>query len=120
MTEPDIDTSKPRTIRIRRSEGIESQFMECSRTACRVTCHQMVKQPVHYSEGNPDPIHRRCYMLKSFTCLVVLFNLIQPSSASSEIVFSVVNNTFSDKQHNILRDLLEGSIMLQHDEKLND
>ena len=69
------------------------------------------------ARGNPDPMYKRCHILKSFGRLVALFNLIQPSSASSERVFSAVDNTFSDKQHCILRDLLEGSIMLQINEK---
>ena len=39
--------------------------------------------------------------------------LVQPSSASAERVFSLLNNSFNDKQFNTLEDYVETSIMLQ-------
>ena len=39
--------------------------------------------------------------------------LLQPSSAASERVFSLLNNSFNDRQHNSLEDYIETSIMLQ-------
>ena len=53
----------------------------------------MVEQFMGVAKGNTDPMYKRCNTLKSFGCLVALFNLIQPSSGSSERVFSVVDNT---------------------------
>jgi len=39
--------------------------------------------------------------------------LIQPSSAASERVFSLLNNTFNEQQQSCLEDYVEVSIMLQ-------
>ena len=39
--------------------------------------------------------------------------LMQPSSASAERVFSLLNNSFNDQQDNSLEDYIECSIMLQ-------
>ncbi len=40
--------------------------------------------------------------------------LVQPSSAASERVFSILNNTFGPKQNNTLEDYIESCIMLQY------
>ena len=50
----------------------------------------------------------------SLTCLTAQPNLIQPSSAVAERVFSILNNTFTDRQDNTLQDYLESSVMLQY------
>ena len=38
--------------------------------------------------------------------------LIQPSSAAAERVFSLLNNFFSNRQHNSLEDYVEASLLL--------
>lgn len=43
--------------------------------------------------------------------------LIQPSSAAAERVFSLLNNSFNDKQHSCLEDYIESSIMLQYNSR---
>ena len=40
--------------------------------------------------------------------------LLQPSSAASERVFSILNNTFNNQQQRCLQDLIETSLMLQY------
>ena len=42
--------------------------------------------------------------------------VVQPSSAAVERVFSMLNNTFKDQQHNSLQDYLEASIMLRYND----
>ena len=44
--------------------------------------------------------------------------LVQPSSASAEQVFSLLNNSFSSQQQSSLQDYVETSIMLQYNETL--
>ena len=39
--------------------------------------------------------------------------LVQPSSAASK-VFSILNNSFNNKQQQSLHDLIEASVMLQY------
>lgn len=47
--------------------------------------------------------------------------ILQPSSASVERVFSLLQSTFSDRQTRTLEDYVQTSIMLQfHDRKLTD
>ena len=43
--------------------------------------------------------------------------LIQPSSAASERVFSLLNNSFGDQQENALQDYVESSLMLQYNKR---
>ena len=43
--------------------------------------------------------------------------LVQPSSAASERVFSLLNASFQDQQENTLQDVLETSIMLQYNNR---
>ena len=43
--------------------------------------------------------------------------LVQPSSAASERVFSLLNNTFGKKQNNSLEDYVESCIMLQYNNR---
>ncbi len=40
--------------------------------------------------------------------------LVQPSSAASERVFSLLNNSFGDRQQSSLQDYIEASLMLQY------
>lgn len=40
--------------------------------------------------------------------------LLQPSSAASERVFSLLQNSFSDRQESALEDYIETSLMLQY------
>ena len=40
--------------------------------------------------------------------------LVQPSSAAAEQVFSLLNNSFGDKQHHALEDYIEASVQLQY------
>ena len=40
--------------------------------------------------------------------------LIQPSSAASERVFSLLNNSFDRQQYSALQDYIEASLMLQY------
>ena len=51
----------------------------------------------------------------SSACKQVL--LIQPSSASAERVFSLLANSFNDRQNSALEDYIETSIMLQYNSK---
>ena len=43
--------------------------------------------------------------------------LVQPSSAASERVFSLLNSTFGDQHDNTLQDYLEASLMLQYNKR---
>ena len=43
--------------------------------------------------------------------------LVQPSSAASERVFSLLNNTFGKKQNNSLENYVESCIMLQYNNR---
>ncbi len=45
------------------------------------------------------------------------FFLIQPSSATAERVFSILNRSFSDFQNNSLEDYVEASVMLQYNDR---
>ena len=40
--------------------------------------------------------------------------LVQPSSAASERVFSLLNNSFGERQYSSLQDYIEASLMLQY------
>ena len=48
----------------------------------------------------------------SSTCKSVL--LLQPSSAAAERVFSILTNSFTDRQEHSLKDYIETSVMLQY------
>ena len=48
----------------------------------------------------------------SNTCKSVL--LVQPSSAAAERVFSILSNSFTDRQEHSLKDYIETSVMLQY------
>ena len=48
----------------------------------------------------------------SSTCKSVL--LLQPSSAAAERVFSILSNSFTDRQEHSLKDYIETSVMLQY------
>ena len=52
--------------------------------------------------------------LPHWASLVKKLLLIQPSSASAERVFSLLNNAFSDQQDNALEDYLEASVMIRY------
>ena len=43
--------------------------------------------------------------------------LVQPSSAASERVFSLLNSSFKDQQDSSLRDYVETSLMLQYNKR---
>ena len=43
--------------------------------------------------------------------------LVQPSSAASERVFSLLKNSFGDQQDNALQDYVEASLMLQYNKR---
>ena len=43
--------------------------------------------------------------------------VVQPSSAASERVFSLLNNAFSQQQHSALQDYIEASIMMQYNRR---
>ena len=43
--------------------------------------------------------------------------LVQPSSAASERVFSLLNNSFGTKQNSCLEDYVEASITLQYNRR---
>ena len=40
--------------------------------------------------------------------------LVQPSSAAAERIFSILSNSFTDRQEHALRDYIETSVMLQY------
>ena len=40
--------------------------------------------------------------------------LVQPSSGASERVFSLLKNSFGDRQNSALQDYIEASLMLQY------
>jgi len=42
---------------------------------------------------------------------------VQPSSASSERVFSLFNNSFGPQQNSALQDYIETSLMLQYNKR---
>ena len=48
----------------------------------------------------------------SSTCKSVL--LVQPSLAAAERVFSILSNSFTDRQEHSLKDYIETSVMLQY------
>ena len=52
--------------------------------------------------------------LPHWASLVMKLLLIQPSSASAERVFSLLNNAFNDQQDNALEDYLEASVMIRY------
>ena len=43
--------------------------------------------------------------------------LVQPSSAASERVFSLLQNSFGERQHSSLQDYIEASLMLQYNKR---
>ena len=43
--------------------------------------------------------------------------MVQPSSAAVEQVFSILNRSFGDQQHNSLEDYVESSVMLQFNKR---
>ena len=43
--------------------------------------------------------------------------LVQPSSAASERVFSLLRNSFGERQHSSLQDYIEASLMLQYNKR---
>ena len=43
--------------------------------------------------------------------------LVQPSSAASEHVFSLLSNSFRERQHSSLQDYIEASLMLQYNNR---
>ena len=51
----------------------------------------------------------------SSTCKSVL--LVQPSSAADERVFSILSNSFTDRQEHSLKDYIETSVMLQYNSR---
>ena len=57
-------------------------------------------------------IHEKDLPKWSSVCKQVL--LIQPSSAAAERVFSLLTNSFNDRQNRSLEDYIEASIMLQY------
>ena len=42
--------------------------------------------------------------------------VVQPSSAAAERVFSILSNSFTDKQEHSLEDYVEASVMLQYNQ----
>ena len=52
--------------------------------------------------------------LPHWASLVKKLLLIQPSPASAERVFSLLNNAFNDQQDNALEDYLEASVMIRY------
>ena len=56
---------------------------------------------------------RRCVLLPKFGTLLVMMCLLQPSSAASERVFSLLNSMFGKDRLHCLRDLVEGSLFLR-------
>jgi len=40
--------------------------------------------------------------------------LIQPSSAAAELAFSILSNSFTNRQEHSLKDYIETSVMLQY------
>ena len=61
----------------------------------------------------PNPANRRCRVMCVMGGVVAKLNIVQPSSGSAERVFSTLVQTFDDTQCNSLRDVVEGSLMLQ-------
>lgn len=61
----------------------------------------------------PNQKNRRCRVLCGMGKVVAKLNIIQPSSGSAERVFSSLDRTFNETQCNSLRDVVEGSLMLQ-------
>ena len=43
--------------------------------------------------------------------------LVQPSSAASERIFSLLRNSFGERQHSALQDYIEASLMLQYNNR---
>ena len=62
---------------------------------------------------NPSQANRRCRVLCGMGKIVAKLNIIQPSSGCVERVFSCLDQTFDETQCNVLRDVVEGSLMLQ-------
>lgn len=57
---------------------------------------------------------RRASSLPNWASAAIKVLVIQPSSAASERIFSLLNNSFSDQQERSLQDYIETSLMLQY------
>ena len=55
--------------------------------------------------------------LPSWAAAAAKVLLVQPSSAASERVFSLLKQSFGDQQYNSLQDYIEASLMLQHNRR---
>ena len=54
-----------------------------------------------------------CYWAAAFQKIL----LMQPSSAASERVFSLLDNSFKDNQASAMEDYIEASLMLQYNKR---
>ena len=55
--------------------------------------------------------------LPHWSALARKVRLVQPSSAAAERVFSILSNSFGDRQLNALEDYIEISVMLQYNKQ---
>ena len=53
-------------------------------------------------------------MLPNWSSICKSVLLVQPSSATAERVFSILTNSFTDRQEHSLKDYIETSVMLQY------
>ena len=60
---------------------------------------------------------RNCGQLPNWSSAARKVLLVQPSSAAAERVFSLLSNSFSDRQQNCLEDYIEASLMLQYNKR---
>ena len=59
------------------------------------------------------------FCLPHWSSVVWKVLLVQPSSATAERIFSMLNQSFGEQQQNALEDLVETSIMLQYNKRKN-
>ena len=69
-------------------------------------------------EDTPDAVWRwwmqRGTTLPTWYEFAIKLAVVQPSNASSERVFSLLNGLFSDRQQNALDDMINLSVMLRY------
>ena len=60
---------------------------------------------------------RNCSELPNWSSDALKLLLAQPSLAAAERIFSLLSNSFSDRQQNCLEDYIEASLMHQYNER---
>ena len=103
----------------RDSRGSTDDWLSVSTEATAVAnwwnCPMKSFQKIHAMI--PNQANRRCQVMCNLGSVVAKLNIVQPSSGSPERVFSSLDRTFDETQCNALRDVVEGSMMLQYNKE---